>query len=143
MRIIGLLFAVIAAAPVMAQDRNAAREREILASLEKLAAAALANDVSAAEKLFDEKLIVTSQSGKVYSKAEAIADLKNPFDDYRNGDVRFVHLSRKAIVASYENSRKRRTLEAAKFRVTAVFAKSGGAWRIVSLHSTRIAAQGM
>ncbi len=125
------------------QDRSARIEKEITAVLDRLAAAALSNNVSAGGEIYDDRLQLTSQSGKVYSKTEALADLKNPFEIYRNDDLKFIHLSKSIVVVNYQNTRKRKTLDEARFRVTAVFRRTDGKWRIVSLQSSRIANQGM
>lgn len=138
-----LVFAVVLIAALCgiasAQSKIGVKEKEIEDALSQLAKAALTNDVAAAGALYDDRLVLTSQSGKVYSKTDALADIKNAFEIYRNDDLRFVHLSKNVIVVNYQNTRKRKTLDEAKFRVTAVFERIKGKWRIVSLQSTRIA----
>ena len=109
----------------------------------QLAEASLKSDSSIAEKLYDENLILTSQSGKVYAKKDALQDTKNAFEIYRNEDLKFLHIDKKTVVVNYQNTRKRKTLDEAKFRVTAIWIKRKDGWKIVSLQSSKIATQGM
>jgi hypothetical protein len=126
-----------------AQSANEKTEREISNLMQKFAEAALKNDTSVAEKIFAENLILTSQSGKVYPKKDALLDLKNPFEKYQNDEIKFIHLDKKNIIVSYQNTRKRKTLDEAKYRVTAVWTKNRTGWQIVSLQSSKIVTQGM
>ncbi len=122
-----------------AQSATEKTEREITNLMSQFAAAALKNDVAVAEKLFAENMILTSQSGKVYPKKDALLDLKNPFEKYVNDEVKFIHIDKKTVVVSYQNTRKRKTLDEAKYRVTAVWTKNKSGWQIVSLQSSKIA----
>jgi hypothetical protein len=124
------------------QSANANIEKQISILMTQFADSALKNDISVAEKLYAENMILTSQSGKVYAKKDSLLDLKNPFEKYENSEVLFVHLTKKSVIVNYINTRKRKTLEEAKYRVTAVWAKKKS-WQIVSLQSTKIATQGM
>jgi hypothetical protein len=121
-----------------AQSANEKTEREITSLMQQFADAALKNDVSVAEKIFAENLILTSQSGKVYPKKDALLDLKNPFEKYQNDELKFIHLDKKSVIVSYQNTRKRKTLDEAKYRVTAVWIKNKSGWQIVSLQSSKI-----
>jgi ketosteroid isomerase-like protein len=121
-----------------AQSANQKTEREITSLMQQFADAALKNDVSVAEKIFAENLILTSQSGKVYPKKDALLDLKNPFEKYQNDELKFIHLDKKSVIVSYQNTRKRKTLDEAKYRVTAVWIKNKSGWQIVSLQSSKI-----
>jgi hypothetical protein len=122
-----------------AQSATENTEREITDLMQKFAEAALRNDSSVAEKIFADDLILTSQSGKVYGKKDALLDLKNPFEKYENDEIRFIHLNKKTVIVSYQNTRKRKTLDEAKYRVTAVWVKNKTGWQIVSLQSSKIA----
>jgi ketosteroid isomerase-like protein len=121
-----------------AQSATAKTEREIIDLMQKFAEAALKSDVSVAEKIFANNLILTSQSGKVYGKKDALLDLKNPFEKYQNDEIKFIHLNKKTVIVSYQNMRKRKGLDEAKFRVTAVWSKNKSGWQIVSLQSSKI-----
>lgn len=108
--------------------------------LQRLADANLKNDTSVAEKFYDENLLMTSQSGKVYAKKDALSDIKNSFEKYENSDFKFIHLDKKIVIVNYQNTRKRKTLEEARFRVTTVWVNKKDGWKIVSLQSSKIAA---
>ncbi len=125
-----------------ARTGNSEAERAIADLIQQLADAALASDTRVAEKLYDESLILTSQSGKVYSKNEALLDLKNAFEIYRNDDFKFRQLSSKAMLVNYQNTRKRRGSDEAKFRVTSVWMKRKDGWKLISLQASKIAAHG-
>ena len=125
------------------QSANEKNERDITNLMQQFAEATLKNDTSVAEKLFAENLILTSQSGKVYPKKDALLDLKNPFEKYQNDELKFIHLDKKIVIVSYQNIRKRKTLDEAKYRVTAVWKKNKEGWQIISLQSSKIVTQGM
>jgi hypothetical protein len=124
------------------QSANSKIEKQILVLMTQFADAALKNDTSVAENTYAENMLLTSQSGKVYTKKDSLLDLKNPFEKYENSEIVFVHISKKIVVVNYINTRKRKTLDEAKYRVTAVWAKEKS-WQIVSMQSTKIATQGM
>lgn len=128
---------------VSAQSNGAKAEREITDLLQKFADAAVRSDTSVAESLYADELFMTSQSGKLYTKKEAVQDLKNSFRSYQNDDLKFLHLNKNTVVVNYQNTRKRETLDEAKFRVTSVWVKRKGEWKIVSVQSSKIVAQGM
>jgi hypothetical protein len=120
------------------QSKTEKTEQEIKNILQQLADANLKSDTSFAEKYFANNLLITSQSGKVYSKKDSLLDIKNPFEKYENSDFKFVHLDKKTVLVNYQNIRKRKTLDEAKFRVTTVWRKNKLGWQIVSLQSSRI-----
>ena len=126
-----------------AQSSNEKAEREISNLMQQLTEASLRSDSSVAEKVYDENLILTSQSGKVYPKKDALQDTKNAFEIYRNEDFKFLHIEKKIVVVNYQNTRKRKTLEESKFRVTSIWVKRKDGWEIVSLQSSKIVSQSM
>ena len=138
-----LLVILTLAISASAQSRTERTEKEIGAAMQQLADAALKSDPSVAERMYDPTIIVTSQSGKVYSKSDSLLDLKNPFELYKNDEIKFLHLDDDAVVVSYRNTRKRKTLDEASFRVTAVWMKHKGSWKLYSIQSTKIVTQGM
>lgn len=125
---------------VYGQAKPNKNEQEITQMLQRLADANLKNDTSVAEKFYDENLLMTSQSGKVYAKKDALSDIKNSFEKYENSDFKFIHLDKKIVIVNYQNTRKRKTLEEARFRVTTVWVNKKDGWKIVSLQSSKIAA---
>jgi hypothetical protein len=125
------------------QTKTNGNEPEITQILQQLAEANLKSDPSVAEKFYAENLLMTSQSGKVYNKKEALSDIKNAFEKYENSDFKFIHLGKKTVIVNYQNTRKRKSLDEAKFRVTTFWVKKKDGWKIVSLQSSRIAEPGM
>lgn len=125
------------------QDKGKRAEAEIVSILGKLAEANLRSDDSVADRYYDDRMLMTSQSGKVYEKKDALLDVKNAFEKYENSDFRFLHVDSKTVIVNYQNTRKRKSLEEAKYRVTAVWVRRNGLWRLASLQSSKIATQGM
>ena len=126
-----------------AQNRHEKNEIAINGLMRQFAAATLKSDMSVAERLYADDLFMTSQSGKLYTKKEAVKDIANLFRSYDNDDLKFLHLSDNTVIVNYQNTRKRETLEEAKFRVTAVWVNRKGEWKMVSVQSSKIVAQGM
>lgn len=141
--LIAVLLIPLFSAAAFGQDGSKRTEARLAAVIQELAEANLRSDTRPAEKYFADEMIMTSQSGKVYERKDALQDIKNAFEKYENSEFRFVHLDGRTVVVSYQNLRKRRTLDEAKFRVTAVWTLRRGGWKLVSLQSSRIAAQGM
>ena len=129
-----LIFAVSASARQI--DERA--KKQILGQLEKLREAHLKSDPKLAADVYDKKLILTSQSGKKYPKRDALRNIENQFKFYENSDLEFVRLSKRVIVLNYINEREIANFPRGKFRVTAVWVKMKGNWRIASLQSSRI-----
>ena len=126
-----------------AQSKDEKAKGEITDLMQKLADAALKSDSGVAEKFYADEMILTSQSGKTYTKKDALLDVKNSFEVYRNDDLKFIHLNKKSLIVNYQNTRQRKTLDEAKFRVTAVWVKKKDSWKIISLQSSKIVSQGL
>jgi ketosteroid isomerase-like protein len=92
-----------------------------------------------AARVYDDTLLLTSQGGTLYGKKDALVDIKNVFEIYRNDDLKFVHLDTNTVILSHQSTRQRKGFEEGKFRVTTVWVKRADGWKIVSLQSTRIA----
>lgn len=143
-KIVGtILILVFCAVSIFAQTQREKTEREITDLMQKFADAALKSDPSVAENIYGDEMILTSQSGKTYTKKDALLDVKNSFEVYRNDDLKFIHLNKKSVIVNYQNTRQRKTLDEAKFRVTAVWVKKKDGWKIVSLQSSKIVLQGL
>jgi hypothetical protein len=112
-------------------------EKEIRKLLEELAAARRRGDSSAPERVLGDDFLLTSQSGKLYGKADTLLDFKNPLEQYEDKDFTFRFYGDTAIV-NLVNTRKRKSLEAATFRVTQVWLKRFKAWRLVAMQTTLI-----
>lgn len=120
---------LIAAAP--------AGQTEVMDALSTIRAAALSKDVTAARALFADDLALISQSGKLYGKTEALADLGNGFETWENSDVQ-VRSARGLLIVTLVNSRKRPNVEAARFWLLQVWRKGGKGWQLAAQSSTRI-----
>ena len=93
-----ILLVITCVATSFAQSNEKKTEAEISNLMVQLAEASLKSDSSIAEKLYDENLILTSQSGKVYAKKDALQDTKNAFEIYRNEDLKFLHIDKKTVI---------------------------------------------
>jgi hypothetical protein len=114
-------------------------EADITVILQRLVDAQLRSDPSVAGLVYDDALLLTSQSGTLYGKRDALVDVKSVFESYRNDDLTFLHLDRNIVILNYQSTRQRKGLEEGTFRVTSVWVRKADGWKIVSLQSTRIA----
>lgn len=110
----------------------------ISAGLATLRTAALKKS-GGAEGVFADDLALVSQSGKLYARADALADLRGEFEIWENRDV-VVRALRDGAVVTLINRRKRAGMDAAEFRVMQVWQKRIGQWRLVAQSSTKVAA---
>lgn len=111
---------------------------EIQDQINALRKAHLNSDVDLANQLYHPKLIVTSQSGKKYTKKEALENIKNSFEYYENLEIEFMPLSNDVVLTNYLNERKYKDFEKGIFRLTTVWTKDEGDWRIISMQSSRL-----
>ena len=111
---------------------------EIQDQINALKKAHLNSDVDLANQLYHPKLIVTSQSGKKYTKKEALENIKNSFEYYENLEIEFMPLSNDVVLTNYLNERKYKDFEKGIFRLTTVWTKDEGDWRIISMQSSRL-----
>jgi ketosteroid isomerase-like protein len=132
-----LLSVCVPALGAVPQSDNS--ETEITALLQRLVDAQLRSDASVAEFVYDDALLLTSQSGTLYGKKDALVDIKNVFESYRNDDLKFVHLAKDIVILNHQSTRQRKGFDEGKFRVTSVWVRKANGWKIVALQSTRIA----
>ncbi len=137
--LLGLSVGVLAqtAGKMLKAKADASTEQEITKLLGEFRQARLQGDIAAPSRIFAEDLVLTSQSGKLYGKAEALQDFANALEEYRDEDLFFRFYGDTAIV-NLVNQRKRKGTEAAKFRVTGTWLKRGGQWFMVAMQTTRI-----
>lgn len=121
-----------------AQEVDENTKGEILKQLENLRTAHLKSDAKLADNIYDEKLILTSQSGKKYTKKDALANIKNKFGFYENSDIEFLKLNGRVVITNFVNERQIANFNQAKYRVTAVWIKRKETWKIVSLQSSKV-----
>ena len=129
---VGLAIAVALAVPAAAEVPAG-----IVQSLALLRDAALSGRTETAAAIFADDLALVSQSGKLYARKDAIADLGNGFVAYDNTDVTGRFDGDTAIV-SLVNRRQRPRLDAASFRVLQSWRMRGGRWLLVAQSSSAI-----
>ena len=123
--------------PAMAQPAGSADEKEVRALMDEIAAANLSGNVAVLERLYVPDFILTSQSGSRYERGDSIADSSKGFEAYVNSDYVF-RPQGDSMIVNFVNERKRKTIEPARFRVTAFWVKTAAGWRMAALQSTKI-----
>ena len=113
-------------------------EKNISKQLRKLRTAHLTSSPELADGVYDKKLILTSQSGKLYSKKEALLNIRNKFEFYENSDILFLHPNKEVVIVNFINERKIKGFGIGKYRVTSVWVKKNGDWKIISLQSSKV-----
>ncbi len=138
-KVVFVIFAVVSLSLVcLGQNTNGKAKQQISRQLSLLVKAHLTSDAKIAGGIYDDRLILTSQSGRVYGKNDSLKNIKNKFGFYKNSDVRFLHLKKNIVVVNYINEREIGDFPRAKYRVTTVWLRRKGAWKIVSLQSSKI-----
>lgn len=101
--------------------------------------AALESEAERAKQIFAEDLLLVSQSGKLYGRDAALADLGSGFDSWRNEDVSIRDHGEWAVVTLI-NHRKRKVpgMDPAAFRVVQHWHLREGQWRLVVQSSVRL-----
>jgi hypothetical protein len=125
------------AGKILKAKADARAEQEIRKLLGELSEARLRSDLTVPSRIFGDDLALTSQSGKLYGKADALQDFANPVEEYRDEELIFRFYGDTALV-NLVNQRKRKGMEAAKFRVTSVWIKRSRQWFMVAMQTTRI-----
>lgn len=125
------LAAILWAAPSSA-------ETDPVAALDVFRAAARSKDTRSAASLMSDRLVLVSQSGKVYGKAEALADLGGGFVAWDNSDIDARDGGRRARVLSFINRRQRPAMAAARFRVLQVWQSQAGSFRLIAQSSVKL-----
>ncbi len=121
-----------------AQDVPADVQSKITAQMALLREAHLNSNPQLAENLYHPKLILTSQSGKTYTRELALSNLKNAFEFYESSDIRFIQVAKDVVLTSYLNERKYVNFDKGTFRLTAIWKLENGQWQIISMQSSRI-----
>ena len=108
-----------------------------------LRAAALAGDPAKAAPWLADDLMLVSQSGKLYGRAEALADLGQGFLSWENRDLVLVE-DGALVRASFINRRTRtgfdgKTMPPTDYRVVQLWQKRGEDWKLVLQASVRLA----
>lgn len=109
-----------------------------VAALDVFRAAALSGDTRQAAALMADQLVLVSQSGKVYGKAEALADLGGGFIAWDNTDIAARNESGHTRVLSFVNRRQRPAMAAARFRVLQVWQARADRFRLIAQSSVKL-----
>lgn len=107
------------------------------AALMEIRSAALAGQAEKAAPLFAEDLALISQSGKVYGKDGALADLGNGFTEWDNSDI-VIRPHKDTAVVTFINQRTRTSSPTAKFRILQMWRKSEAGWQLSAQSSVRL-----
>jgi ketosteroid isomerase-like protein len=146
MRHILVMAALTMAMSVSAFAQAGGVEQQIQDLEKQSRAAALRGDPTFGERHFADDYMATSPRGAVRTKAEAMADLKS-------GDVKYTAIdvdeTKVRIYGDTAVMTGRATIKgmaqgqdiSGQYRVTRVWAKQGGEWKLVAHQSTRIADQ--
>ncbi|MDB4293155.1 nuclear transport factor 2 family protein [Maribacter sp.] len=121
-----------------AQVPSAEITAQIQAQIEKLKTAHLNSDVTLADKLYHPNLILTSQSGKKYNKDVALINIKNTFESYKNSEIQWLQVSGDVVLTNYINERKYKDFDKGTYRLTVVWTRQEGEWRIISMQSSQV-----
>jgi hypothetical protein len=132
-----LLFCLLVATPALAGPLRG--EAQVRAGLETIRAAALSRDVKSVDALFADRLALISQSGRLFGKADALADLAGGFEAWDNSEL-VLREEGRGLLVTMVTTRKRPNIEPARFRVMQLWQRDGGRWQLVAQSSTRIAA---
>lgn len=126
--------------PNIALAETNAPEDPISLALTRIGETALSGKLESAKEVMSENLVLVSQSGKIYGRDAALADLGNGFIAWNNSDL-IVRLQGKSAIVTFINRRQREAMDAANFRVLQFWSKSHGRWKILAQSSTRIPEQ--
>ncbi len=119
-------------------------EQQIDALTQQIMQAQVHGDPAPYQKYYADNAIIIHAAGQVFTKSEEIANLKSGETKYESYDVRnkTVHLYRDtAVVESLVAAKgilKGQPFDS-EFRVTRIWAKSSGNWKVVVFQTTRVA----
>ncbi|WP_350284612.1 nuclear transport factor 2 family protein [uncultured Croceitalea sp.] len=133
-----LFLALFAVVQTNAQELRPEIKLQVQEQIENLRTAHLNSDVDLADKLYHPDLILTSQSGKKYNKEVALKNLENTFEYYENSDITFLPISENVVLTNYINERKYKDFDKGTYRLTVVWTKHRGKWRIISMQSSKV-----
>ena len=115
----------------------APKSGSIDAALMEIRSAALAGQAEKAAPLFADDLALISQSGKVYGKDGALADLGNGFTQWDNSEI-VIRPHKDTAVVTFINQRTRTSSPTASFRILQMWRKAGAAWQLSAQSSVRL-----
>ena len=111
---------------------------QIRQQIETLRLAHLQSDTVLAKQVYHDQLLLVSQSGKKYGKADALANITNPFEIYEYTELTFLPIAKKVVITNYVNERKFVGYPKGIYRLTAVWKKEKGKWMMMSMQSSKM-----
>jgi ketosteroid isomerase-like protein len=129
------------AAPVVSPASNAGDTQQMITRLEReWVAAILAKDTAAIERLLADDFVGTTNDQK-YFKEDAVADVKTgTHESLELNDIEVRVFGDTAIATMSQNEKSRHEKEdfSGKYLFTNVWVKTGGEWRAVASHGSRV-----
>ena len=130
-----------AAAITISPTANAEDTQQVITQLEReWVAAILAKDTAAIDRLLAADFVGTTNDQK-YFKADAIADVQTgTHESLELNDIEVRAFGNTAIATMSQNEKSRHAKEdfSGKYLFTNVWVKTGGEWRAVASHGSRI-----
>lgn len=114
-------------------------EAEVKKLIDDLAANLVKNDAAGLDKIYGDDYMLVTETGEVFTKAQRLEALKSgdlKFEDVSFSDVKVRGYGDTAVATAStagKSINKGQTQEAS-YRVTLVFNKTAGGWRLVSSH---------
>ncbi len=138
MKIAGTFFCMFFSLIGIAQEVSHKNKIDITHRISELRNAHLNSDEKLVSDIYHSDLILTSQSGKKYTKKIALINIKNTFESYESSDIEFLKLAENIVLTNYINERKYKNFDKGKFRLTVIWKFENERWQIISMQSSRI-----
>ncbi len=143
---LALVAVCLLAVPLALAQGGGSAEQQISALSDQMIQAQLKADTSYFEKHYADDATIVHSNGKLYTKAEEIAELKSGSLKYESNEVRErkIHVYGDTAVVNLLVSFKGALSgkpSSADLRRTVVWAKQKGNWKIVAYQVTRVASQ--
>ncbi len=141
------LFSTCLLAVPLALGQRGSAEQQISELSDQLVQAQLKADTGFFEKNYADDATIVHGNGKLFTKAEEIADLKSGSLKYESVDVRetkvhvFGDTAVVAFLLSFTGTLSGKPFSGVELRRTVVWAKQNGNWKIVLYQVTRLATQ--
>lgn len=110
--------------------------------IEQLRTAHLESSADLADQIYHKDLVLVSQSGKKYGKADALRNIQNKFESYENAKLEWQSISDDVVLTTFVNRRKYANFPPGRFRLVAIWKKESSDWQLISLQSSRLKKKG-
>ncbi len=141
------LFSVFSFAAPLALGQGGSTEQQISALSDQLIQAQLKAETSFFEKNYADDATIVHGNGKLFTRAEEIADLKSGSLKYESVDVRdkkihvFGDTAVAAFLLSFTGTLGGKPFSGVELRRTVVWVKQKDSWKIALYQVTRLASQ--